>query len=90
MAHESEQPNGKDGEKDKGRTFEFKVDEQVYPWPHPRITGQEIMAAAGIPADVGLILIQADGTEEVVQPDQVINLAAFSGKFKRAPTFVRG
>ena len=82
--------NGSGGEKDKGHTFPFQVDDRTFEWPHPRITGAEIMTAAGIPPEVGLIWVKEDGSEEVVHPDQVINLAELNGRFKRAPRYKRG
>jgi hypothetical protein len=61
---------------------EFRVDEQT-------ITGGEIMALAGIPRDVGLILILEDGTQQAVAADQVIELKP-GRRFKKAPRFKRG
>ncbi len=70
--------------------FCYQVDGVEYVNDHPRITGGEIMDGAGIPREVGLILVDEDGTQRVVPEDEVINLAQFHGRFKRCPTFVRG
>ncbi len=71
-------------------SFSFVVEEVEYTVDHPLITGGEIMDMAGIPRDVGLILICDDGTQEVVKAEQRLNLAELRGRFKRSPRFRRG
>jgi len=75
---------------DKGRGFCLVVDGVQYSVGHPLITGGEIMDLAGIPREVGLILIAEDGTQRVVGEEERLNLAQLKGKFKRCPRFVRG
>jgi hypothetical protein len=70
--------------------FCFVVDGKEFSQDHPRITGGEIMAAAGIPREAGLIVIRPDGTQEILRADDVINLAELQATFKRCPVFVRG
>ena len=74
----------------KGASFCLVVDDVQYTVDHPLITGGEIMDLAGIPREIGLILIAQDGTQQVVGEDERINLAQLKGKFKRCPRFVRG
>ena len=71
-------------------TFCFEVDGKTFQWEHPRISGGEIMDAAGIPREVGLIHVFPDGAQEVVPEDALLNLAELAGKFKRCPVFIRG
>jgi len=77
-------------EEKKGRTFCFVVDGTNYEWGHPLITAGEIMDAAGIPREVGLIYVEPDGTHRLVPDDERFNLAKPAGKFKRCPQFKRG
>ena len=53
------------------------------------LTGAEIMDLAGIPREVGLILVLEDGTQVQVKEDEVIELRP-GRRFKKAPRFVRG
>lgn len=70
--------------------FCFMVDGKEFDHENPRITGGEIMDAAEIPHEVGLILVRPDGTQEVIEIDEVVNLAQLNAKFKRCPDFIRG
>lgn len=72
------------------RMFCFIVDDVRFEVDRPKVTGGEIMDRAGIPREVGLIQVFEDETQRVVGEDETINLAAFHGKFKRCPQFVRG
>jgi hypothetical protein len=47
------------------------------------------MELAGIPREVGLLLILEDGTQEIVGADQIIELKP-GRRFKKAPRFKRG
>jgi len=73
-----------------GRDFHYEVDGKTYASDHPRISGGEIMDAADIPREVGLIEILPDGMQRVVPADEILNLAQLEGKFKKCPTFQRG
>ena len=47
------------------------------------------MELAGIPLEVGLLLCLDDGTQEQVEPDEVIELKP-GRRFRKAPHFKRG
>jgi hypothetical protein len=47
------------------------------------------MDAAGIPYEIGLLLINEDGTQEPVAVDEEIDLKP-GRRFKKAPRFKRG
>ena len=79
MAHE--QPHGP--------FYTFFVEDREFHVDEPIITGGEIMDLAGIPRDVGLILILEDGTQQSVPADLVIELKP-GRRFKKAPRFKRG
>ena len=66
----------------KVRKFCFDVDGTTLEHDGPRITGGEIMDAAGIPRNVGLLFVSEDGSHEVVGDDEVVNLASLVGQFK--------
>lgn len=61
---------------------EFELDEET-------ITGGEIMDLAGIPREVGLVLLLEDGTQRQVPVDEVIELKP-GRRFKKRPRFQRG
>jgi hypothetical protein len=72
-----------------GPSYTFFVDDKEFHVDEPTITGGEIMDLAGIPRDVGLILILEDGTQRQVLADEVIELQP-GRRFKKAPRFKRG
>ena len=72
-----------------GKLFIFFVDDNEFRIGAPTITGAEIMKLAGIPAEVGLVLIEEDGTQRPVPPDEMIELKP-GRRFKKAPRFKRG
>lgn len=75
---------------DKGGPFyTVFVDGIEYQFDHTPVTGGEIMDAAGIPYDVGLLLIHEDGTQEPVGVEEEIDLKP-GRRFKKAPRFKRG
>lgn len=74
---------------DVGRFYTVFVDDAEYHFNHTPVTGGEIMDAAGIPHDVGLLLIHDDGTQEPVGVDAEIDLKP-GRRFKKAPRFKRG
>jgi hypothetical protein len=73
----------------KGPHYFIEVDGQEYRLERETITGGEIMDLAGIPRDVGLLLLHDDGTQEPVGADEVIELKP-GGRFKKRPRFQRG
>ena len=73
----------------RGPFFTFFVDGEEFQIGEETITGAEIMNLAGIPVEVGLLLCLEDGTQENVQPDQVIELKP-GRRFRKAPQFKRG
>ncbi len=75
--------------KNEGQFYTFFVDDREFRVNEPSITGGEIMDLAGIPRDVGLILILEDGTQQQVPADQDIELKP-GRRFKKAPRFKRG
>lgn len=74
---------------DHGKFFVFFVDDREFHIEQPAISGAEIMALAGIPLEVGLQLIEEDGTQRPVAPEDVIELKP-GRRFKKAPRFKRG
>ena len=72
-----------------GPFFTFFVDGQEFHVDDATITGAEIMNLAGIPLEVGLLLCLEDGTQNKVQPDEVIELKP-GRRFRKAPQFKRG
>jgi len=72
-----------------GPFYTFFVDDREFRVNEPTMTGGEIMDLAGIPREVGLILILEDGTQESIPADKVIELKP-GRRFKKAPRFKRG
>ena len=72
-----------------GRFHVFFVDDKEFRVQQRTISGGEIMDLAGIPRQVGLLLILEDGTQRPVAPDEVIELKP-GRRFKKAPRFKRG
>lgn len=77
------------GTETQGKFFTLFVDGQEFHIEEPTITGGEIMDLAGIPREVGLILVEEDGTQVPVGEDEVVELKP-GRRFKKAPRFVRG
>ena len=67
----------------------FFVDDQEYHVTPPTITGGQIMALTGIPAETGLILLLPDGTQRAVPPDETFDVKG-EHHFKKPPRFKRG
>jgi hypothetical protein len=72
-----------------GKFYAFFVDDREFHIHQPTITGGEIMDLAGIPREVGLVLIEEDGTQRNIPPEEVIELKP-GRRFKKAPRFKRG
>lgn len=77
------------GGKQHGTPFIFFVDDREFTVHQSTITGGQIMDLAGIPREIGLIEILADGTQQTVPADKVIELKPGQA-FKKAPRFKRG
>ncbi len=72
-----------------GKFFTFFVDDQEFHIERPTITGAEIMGMAGIPVNVGLVLIEENGMQRQVPAEEAIELQP-GRRFKKAPRFKRG
>ncbi len=71
------------------RFFTFFVDDKEFHVEKELMTGGEIMDLAGIAREVGLILVQDDGTQVQINADQAVDLKP-GRRFKKAPHFRRG
>jgi hypothetical protein len=69
--------------------FVYEVDGIEYHSDRPKLTGAEIMAAAGIPVAEGLVQLLPDGTTVTIAPNQEVHLVP-DPQFKRRPRFKRG
>ena len=69
--------------------FVYDVDGTTYHHDRPKITGAEIMLAAGIPSSDGLVQLLQDGSTATVNPDAEVHLVP-GAQFKRRPKFKRG
>ena len=76
-------------QEDRGKFFIFFVDDKEFRVEKESMLGGEIMNLAGIPREVGLILIQDDGTQIQINADQIVHLKP-GLRFKKAPHFRRG
>jgi hypothetical protein len=84
-----EQPLPAGATPEKGKKYTFFVDDREFHVDEPTITGGEIMDLAGIARDVGIVLINEDGTQQSIAADEVIELKP-GRRFKKAPRFKRG
>lgn len=80
---------GAGGPGEHGQAFVYDVDGATYEHDRPKITGSEIMAAAGIPLSDGLVQLLPDGTTATVNSDDEVHLVPGT-QFKRRPRFKRG
>ncbi len=87
--HTEEQQLEKVKDENKGKFFIFFVDDKEFRIEKESILGGEIMDLAEVPREVGLILIQDDGTQIQINADQVMQLKP-GLRFKKAPHFRRG
>ncbi len=74
---------------DHGAFYTLFVEDREFRIDDASITGGQIMDMAGIPREVGLLLIDEDGTQRQVGPNEVIELKP-GRRFRRAPRFKRG
>lgn len=72
-----------------GPFYAFEVDGVEFRWDEATITGAQIMELAGIPQEVGLVLLHDDGTQETIAPERVIELEP-GRRIKKRPRFQRG
>ena len=77
------------GTETKGKFFTLFIDGQEYHVDRPELTGAEIMDLGNIPRELGLILIEEDGTQVQVKENDVVELKP-GRRFKTAPRFIRG
>ena len=77
------------GQEVEGKVYTFFVDGVEFHSEKSALTGLEIMNLAGIPPSTGLLLIQEDGTQVQVGPNDIIELKP-GRRFKKAPRFTRG
>jgi len=77
------------GQEVEGKFYTFFVDGVEFHSEKSALTGLEIMNLAGIPPSTGLLLIQEDGTQVQVGPNDIIELKP-GRRFKKAPRFTRG
>ena len=77
------------GTETRGKFCTLFIDGQEYHVDKSELTGAEIMDLGDIPREVGLILIEEDGTQVQVGETDVIELKP-GRRFKKAPRFVRG
>ncbi len=73
-----------------GKFFTLFVDDVEHRVEQESLTGAQIMALARIPLEVGLILIEEDGTQRTFGADEVFTFTGPGRRFKRAPRFKRG
>lgn len=76
-------------EKAQGKFYTLFVDDLEYHVDKAEMTGSEIMDLASIPYNVGLILIEEDGTQTQIHVDDIVELKP-GRRFKKAPRFKRG
>ena len=73
----------------KGPSYTVEVDGVEYEFDHEPVTGGEIMDAAGVSREVGLVQILEDGTQKAVTIDEEFELKP-GKQFKKRPRFKRG
>lgn len=89
MANDMAQLKDEHGKVEGGPFFTVFVDDIERRFDHTPVTGREIMDAATIPYEVGMVLILEDGTQVPVGLDEAIELQP-GRRFKKAPRFKRG
>lgn len=72
-----------------GKFFTIWIDGKEFHIEQEEITGAEIKALGRIPPELPLILVEEDGTQEIIADDQVIELKP-GRRFKKAPRLIRG
>lgn len=77
------------GKETGGKFYTLFIDGKEYHVEKSEMTGAEIMDLGNIPYELGLLLIQEDGTQVQIREDEVVELKP-GRRFKKAPRFVRG
>ena len=73
-----------------GKFYTLFIDGNEFHVSTASLSGAEIMELGGIPVETGLLQIKEDGTEEQVQPEDIIEFEGPGRRFKKAPKFKRG
>jgi hypothetical protein len=73
-----------------GKFFTLFIDDMEYRVQQESLTGAQIMGLANIPLEVGLVLIEEDGTQRSFGADEVFTFEGPGRRFKKAPRFKRG
>lgn len=73
-----------------GQFFTLFIDDVEYRVQEESLTGAQIMGLANIPLEVGLVLIEEDGTQRSFGADEVFTFEGPGRRFKKAPRFKRG
>jgi len=73
----------------RGAFYTLFVDDREFHVDESTITGGQIMDLASIPREVGLLLIDENGSQTQVRADEVVELKP-GRRFKKAPRFKRG
>ena len=89
MAHQGSAPMAAEQHENVEQLFVFDVDGVAYHHDRPKITGAEIMAAAGIDVSIGLVQCFEDGTQQTIRPEDVVKLVP-KPQFRKRPRFKRG
>jgi len=71
------------------KSYTLFVDGAEYHVENAHMSGAEIMDLAGIPHDIGLILVEEDGSQVQVREEDIVELKP-GRRFKKAPRFIRG
>ena len=72
-----------------GKFYTLFVEGKEFHVDQASLTGAEIMHLSGIPIEVGLLLLEEDGTQRQIPPDEAVELEP-GRRFKKAPRFKRG
>jgi len=76
-------------EMQKGKKYYFWVDGVEHIVQDESLTVAQIKEIGGVPADLPLLLLNEDGSEEALRDDMIIELKP-GRRFARAPRFKRG
>jgi len=73
-------------------TFFFMDDgeEKEYRAERKTLSGAELMEIVGVPLEIGLVLLNEDGTQEFIGAEDQFIFEGPGRRFKKAPRFKRG
>ena len=77
-------------ENNEGKFYTLFIDGVEHHVSQASMIGAEIMELGGIPIATELVLINDDGTEDEIKPDDIIEFDGPGRRFKKAPKFKRG